>query len=51
VLLQALERANEQRKHTLRFVKYDQSNKVVKASGSSVSYASAVVWCNDDGDL
>lgn len=51
VLLQALERANQQRKHTLRFVKYDQSNKVVKASGSSVSYASAVVWCNDDGDL
>ncbi|KAJ2800432.1 hypothetical protein H4R20_004066 [Coemansia guatemalensis] len=28
----------------LRFVKYDQSNKVLSASGSSVSYASAYLW-------
>ncbi|KAJ2079459.1 hypothetical protein H4R24_003757 [Coemansia sp. RSA 988] len=28
----------------LRFVKYDQSNKVQSASGSSVSYASAYLW-------
>jgi len=45
VLLHALEHCRRIRKHALRFVRYAQSSRCRSMSDSSVSYASAIVWC------